>query len=159
MPKKIKPCLWFDDRIEEAVNFYVSLFPDGKILETSRYPEGGPGEPGKVMVMNFKIADEEFMALNGGPEFQFDEAVSFYVDCESQAEVDRYWNAILANGGSEGQCAWIKDRFGLWWQIVPNVLGRYLADPDPQKSQRVMQAMLQMQKIEIADLDRAYKAA
>ena len=157
--QKIRPCLWFNDQAEEAATFYVSLFPDSRILETSRFGEGSPGEPGKVMVVTFHLAGQEFMALNGGPEFNFTEAVSFFVSCETQADVDRYWNALIAAGGQESQCAWLKDRFGLSWQIVPDALGRYLGDPDAQKAQRVMQAMLQMSKIDIAALDRAYAGA
>ena len=152
----IAPCLWFDDRIEEAVNFYVSLFPNAKILSRSTYDDAGPMEKGKVMVMTFELDGVEFMALNGGPRFKFTEAVSFLVKCETQAEVDRYWSTLIADGGAESMCGWPKDRFGLSWQIVPNALGRLMGDKDKEKANRVMQAMLKMQKIDIAELQRAY---
>jgi predicted 3-demethylubiquinone-9 3-methyltransferase (glyoxalase superfamily) len=152
----IAPCLWFDDRIEEAVNFYVSLFPNSRILSQNRYEDAGPQEKGKVMTMFFELDGVEFMALNGGPRFQFTEAVSFLVKCETQEEVDRYWNALIADGGNESMCGWCKDRFGLSWQIVPNALGRLMGDKDREKANRVMQAMLQMRKIDIAGLQAAY---
>ena len=154
--QKIMPCLWFDDSIEEAVNFYVSVFGDARITDMARYGDAGPQGKGKVMTAIFEIEGQQFMALNGGPQFKFTEAISFVVKCETQAEVDYYWNKLLEGGGHEQQCAWLKDRFGLSWQIVPNVLGKYLADKDPAKAQRVMQAMLQMVKIDIAALDKAY---
>jgi predicted 3-demethylubiquinone-9 3-methyltransferase (glyoxalase superfamily) len=156
---KITPCLWFDDRIEEAVNFYVSVFKNSKILSMSRFGEDGTGPGGKVLTANFELDGQEFQALNGGPQFAFTEAISFSVKCEDQAEVDYYWEKLTADGGEESQCAWLKDKFGLSWQIVPNALVRYLNDEDAAKAQRVMQAMLQMKKIVIADLDRAAKAA
>jgi predicted 3-demethylubiquinone-9 3-methyltransferase (glyoxalase superfamily) len=156
---KITPCLWFDDRIEDAVNFYVSVFKNGKILETSRYGDAGPMEKGKVLTMIFELDGQQFMALNGGTQFPYNESVSFYVPCKDQAEVDHYWNRLIADGGEESQCGWLKDKYGLSWQIVPNALTRYLGDKDQVKAQRVMQAMLQMKKIDIAGLDRAYKAA
>ncbi len=155
---KITPCLWFDNRIEEAVNFYVDTF-GGKVHEVSRYGEGGPMPAGTVITMTFELQGQQFMALNGGPQFTFTEAISFYVPCGDQAEVDRYWNTLTADGGEESRCGWLKDRFGLSWQIVPRALTEYLSDPDPEKSARVMQAMLQMGKIVIADLDRAAAAA
>ena len=155
---KIKPCLWFDDRIEEAVNFYVSLFPDSKITETSRYPEGGPGEPGKVMVMNFNLSGTDFMALNGGPEFKFTEAVSFVISCETQDEVDDYWTK-LSEGGEEGPCGWLKDKYGLSWQIVPSGMEETLNGPDKEGSKRAFAAMVQMGKIDVAELERAYRGA
>ena len=158
MPK-IRPCLWFDDRIEEAVNLYVKVFPSAKILDVSRYGEAGPLEPGKVLTMIFELEGQEFMALNGGPQFHFTEAVSFLVNCESQEEVDHYWNALTADGGEESMCGWLKDKFGLSWQIIPSALMTYLGDPDPGRSQRAMQAMLQMHKIVIADLETAAAAA
>jgi predicted 3-demethylubiquinone-9 3-methyltransferase (glyoxalase superfamily) len=145
---KITPCLWFDDRIEEAVNFYVSVFGDGKILSMSRQGD-------KVFTATFEIDGQRFQALNGGPLFKFNEAVSFSVRCETQAEVDYYWDKLTADGGQESQCAWLKDKFGLSWQIVPDALVKYLTDKDPAKAGRVMQAMLQMKKIDIAALDRA----
>jgi predicted 3-demethylubiquinone-9 3-methyltransferase (glyoxalase superfamily) len=153
MPK-ITPCLWFDDNAEEAVNFYVSIFKNSEITNVSRFPEGAPGPVGKVMTMSFKLDGQEFMALNGGPAFNFTEAISLFVNCETQAEVDAYWYQLSA-GGEESQCGWLKDRFGLSWQIVPNELGELLGDPDPGKSQRVMQAMLQMRKLDIDALRKA----
>jgi predicted 3-demethylubiquinone-9 3-methyltransferase (glyoxalase superfamily) len=152
----VAPCLWFDDRIEEAVNFYVGLFPNAKILSKSAYDDAGPLEKGKVMVMTFELDGVEFMALNGGPQFKFTEAVSFLVKCDTQAEVDRYWNALIEDGGAESMCGWLKDRFGLSWQIIPNALGRLMGDKDKEKANRVMQAMLKMRKIDIAELERAY---
>lgn len=154
--RKIKPCLWFDDRIEEAVNFYVSVFKDGKILDMSRYGDAGPLPKGKVMVANFEIQGQEFMALNGGPQFKFNEAVSFYANCKDQAEVDYYWEKLTADGGEESMCGWLRDKFGLSWQIVPEALGRLVGGPDKAGANRAMQAMLQMQKIVVADLEKAY---
>src|SRR2546421_2486098 len=153
--RKISPCLWFDNRIEKAVNFYVSLF-GGKILNTAYYTEGAPMPKGTVMMMTFTLQDEEFMALNGGPQFKYTEAVSFMVKCRDQAEVDKYWNALTADGGHESQCGWLKDRYGLSWQIVPTVLGTYITDKDPEKAKRAMQAMLKMKKIDIAALEKAH---
>ena len=153
--RKISPCLWFDNRIAEAVNFYVSLF-GGKILNTAYYGEGAPQPKGAVLTMTFTLEDEECMALNGGPQFQFTEAVSFMVKCRDQAEVDKYWNALAADGGQESQCGWLKDRYGLSWQIVPTVLGTYITDKDPEKAKRAMQAMLKMKKIDIAALEKAH---
>jgi len=153
--KKIAPCLWFDNSIEEAVNFYVSLF-GGKILDMSRYGEGGPMPKGTVLTMTFTLHDEEFMALNGGPHFKFNEAVSFMVKCKDQAEVDKYWNALTADGGQESQCGWLKDRYGLSWQIVPEVMPRLLMDKDPEKGKRAMQAMMTMKKLDIAALEKAH---
>lgn len=152
---KIYPCLWFDDRIEEAVNFYAKLFK-GKVLHTSRYGDAGPLPKGKVLTMHFELFGKTFMALNGGPQFRFNEAVSLYVDCEDQTEVDRYWNALTADGGSESMCGWLKDKYGLSWQIIPKTLGRYIGGSDEQGANRAMQAMLKMQKIDVAALERAY---
>ncbi|MDQ3308192.1 MAG: VOC family protein [Actinomycetota bacterium] len=152
--KKIIPCLWFDTDAEEAANFYTSVFEDSKILGISRYGEAGPGPAGTVLTVSFELRGQEFMALNGGPEFTFSEAVSFQVSCESQEEVDRFWDTLSA-GGEEGPCGWLKDRYGLSWQIIPTVLPELLGDPDPQKSQRAMEAMLQMHKIDIDGLRRA----
>ena len=157
--QKIMPCLWFDDGIEDAVNFYVSVFHDAKVTSMSRYGDAGPLPKGKVMAATFEIEGQQFMALNGGPQFPFTEAVSFFVKCESQGEVDHYWNKLTADGGAESQCGWLKDRFGLSWQIVPSALTRYLSDKDAAKANRVMQAMLKMHKIDIAALDRAAAAA
>ncbi len=156
---KITPFLWFDDQIEEAVSFYVSVFKDAKILSMNRQPGATAADPGKVFSAEFEIHGQQFMALNGGPEFKFTEAISFFVKCEDQAEVDYYWNALTANGGEESQCGWLKDKYGLSWQIVPNALMRYMSDPDAEKAGRVVQAMLKMHKIDIADLDRAAIAA
>jgi predicted 3-demethylubiquinone-9 3-methyltransferase (glyoxalase superfamily) len=154
--QKITPCLWFDDRIEEAVNFYISVFGDAKILTKLHYGDGAPMPKGTVLVMTFELEGQEFMALNGGPQFKFTEAVSFFVKCETQSEVDHFWNRLLAGGGQESQCGWLKDKYGLSWQIVPTVLLKYLSDKDPAKAQRVMQAMMQMIKIDIAALEKAH---
>lgn len=156
--QKITPYLWFDNNAEEAVNFYVSIFADSKILSLSRYGEGGPGPAGTAMSIAFQLEGQKFMALNGGPMFQFTEAISLFVDCTSQEEVDDLWTK-LCDGGEPGRCAWLKDKFGISWQIVPRQLGELMGDPDPQKSQRVMQAMLQMSKIDIAALQAAYDGA
>jgi predicted 3-demethylubiquinone-9 3-methyltransferase (glyoxalase superfamily) len=156
---KITPFLWFDDRIEEAIEFYTSVFKDAKIKDVSRYGDAGPLEKGKVMGATFELEGQEFMALNGGPEFKFTEAISFFVKCEDQAEVDYFWNALAGNGGEESQCGWLKDKFGLSWQIIPNALVQYLGDQDSGRAQRAMAAMLKMQKIDIAELDRAAAAA
>ena len=157
--QKIMPCLWFDDRIEDAVNFYTSVFPNAKITEMSRYGDAGPLPKGKVMTAIFEIEGQRFMALNGGPKFKFTEAISFVVKCADQKEVDYYWNKLLEGGGHEDQCAWLKDKFGLSWQIVPDALYRLMADKDKAKANRVMQAMLKMKKIVIADLEKAAAAA
>jgi predicted 3-demethylubiquinone-9 3-methyltransferase (glyoxalase superfamily) len=152
--KKISPCLWFDNRIEEAVNFYVSLF-GGKILGTVYYGEDAPQPKGTVLTMTFTLQDEEFMALNGGPHFKFTEAVSFLVKCRDQTEVDKYWNALTADGGQESQCGWLKDKYGLSWQIAPTVLLEAVSDHDPEKAKRAMQAMMTMKKIDIATIEKA----
>ncbi len=151
---KITPCLWFDTQGEEAARFYTSVFPRSRIVEITRYGSAGPGPEGSVMTVTFDLDGQRFVALNGGPEFTFTEAISFQVSCEDQGEVDSYW-AALAEGGSEGPCGWLKDRYGLSWQIVPTALTELLADPDPLKSQRVMRAMLTMKKIEISSLAAA----
>jgi len=156
---KISPFLWFDSQAEEAANFYVSIFPNSKIGKISRYGEAGPGPKGSVMVVEFELDGQRILALNGGPQFKFTEAISLSVDCKSQEEVDRYWQKLTSDGGSEGPCGWLKDRYGLSWQINPAILGQMLADPDPKKSRRVMEAMLKMKKIVIADLKKAYEAA
>jgi predicted 3-demethylubiquinone-9 3-methyltransferase (glyoxalase superfamily) len=152
--KEIVPCLWFDTEGEEAAEFYTSVFPNSKILDVSRYGEAGPRPAGTVMTVNFELNGQEFLALNGGPDLTFSEAISFQVFCEDQDEVDRYW-AALSEGGEEGPCGWLKDRFGLSWQIVPTRLSELLSDPDPERSQRAMKAMLGMKKIDIAELERA----
>ena len=157
MPK-ITPFLWFDTQAEEAAEFYTSVFPSSRITDVSRYGSAGPGREGSVMTVTFELDGQQFTALNGGPEFTFNEAISFSVSCETQAEVDDYWSK-LSDGGEEGPCGWLKDRFGVSWQIVPTALPRLLGDPDREKSQRVMAAMLQMKKIEIDELERAAAAA
>jgi len=153
--QKITTFLWFDNQAEEAINFYISLFKNSKIVNMSRYGDAGPGPKGTVMSATFQLDGQEFMALNGGPEFKFTEAISLYVSCKTQAEVDDLW-AKLSAGGEESQCGWLKDKFGLSWQIIPDLLGKLLGDPDPVKSQNVMKAMLQMKKIDSAKLQQAY---
>ena len=150
MPK-ITPFLWFDNQAEAAANFYISVFKNGKIGKVTR-------QGGKVLVVEFEVNGQQFLALNGGPQFKFTEAVSFVVHCETQDEVDEYWTK-LSQGGSEMNCGWVKDKYGLSWQIVPTALGKLMSDPDPQKSQAVFQAMMKMNKIVIADLQRAHEAA
>lgn len=157
--QKISPCLWFDNQAEEAANYYVSIFKNSKILDISRYGEGAPVPAGTVLVVSFELEGLEFQALNGGPAFTFTEATSFYVNAETQDEIDDLWNKLTADGGEPSQCGWLKDKFGLSWQIVPPVLSEYLRDPDPAKASRVMQAMLGMGKIEIEGLRTAYEAA
>jgi predicted 3-demethylubiquinone-9 3-methyltransferase (glyoxalase superfamily) len=154
--QKVSTCLWFDKEAEEAAEFYVSLLGDSKITSVSHSGEGGPGEPGSVLTVSFQLAGRDFIALNGGPHFKFNEAISIYVDCDSQEEVDELW-AKLTEGGEESQCGWLKDRFGLSWQIIPSVLPELLQDKDEAKANNVMKAMLQMQKIDIAELQRAYE--
>jgi predicted 3-demethylubiquinone-9 3-methyltransferase (glyoxalase superfamily) len=156
--QKITPCLWFDTEGEEAANFYTSVFPNSRILEIARYGSAGPRPEGTVMTVSFELGGQNFLALNGGPDFTFSEAISFQVDCESQEEVDMFWST-LSEGGEEGPCGWLKDSFGLSWQIIPTRLSELLADPDREKSQRVMAAMLKMGKIEIDGLERAAAAA
>ncbi len=159
--QKITPFLWFDDKAEEAAKFYTAIFPNSKIKEASRYDEAGAkasGMPvGSVMVISFELNGQQFTALNGGPLFKFTEAISFVVNCETQEEVDHYWNSLSADPKSE-QCGWLKDKYGLTGQIVPNIRGELLGDEDPEKSKRVLDAMLQMDKIEIAKLKQAYDA-
>jgi predicted 3-demethylubiquinone-9 3-methyltransferase (glyoxalase superfamily) len=154
--KKIIPFLWYDDRAEEAANFYVSIFKNSRIVSVSRYGDTGPGPKGKAMSVTFQLDGEEFYALNGGPVFKFTEAISFFVNCETQQEVDELWEKLSA-GGKESQCGWLKDKYGLSWQVVPTALGKYLGDKDPVKSKRVMQAMLKMGKIDIEKLKGAYE--
>jgi predicted 3-demethylubiquinone-9 3-methyltransferase (glyoxalase superfamily) len=153
--QKITPFLWFDDQAEEAMNFYVSIFKNSKSGKVSRYGDAGPGPKGTVMVATFQLDGQEFIALNGGPKFKFTEAISLVVNCETQEEVDGFWEKLSA-GGEKSRCGWLKDKFGLSWQIVPTVLGELMADKDPEKSKRVMIAMLQMDKIDIATLKQAY---
>ena len=156
--QKITPFLWFDDQAEEAVNLYVSIFKNSKILDISRYGDAGPKPKGTVMTISFTLEGQEFMALNGGPEFHFTKAISLFVNCETQAEVDEMWEK-LSEGEEKGPCGWLKDRYGLSWQIVPVILGKLISDPDPLRSQRVVQAMLQMSKIDIDRLLLAYEQA
>lgn len=152
--QKITPFLWFDNQAEEAMDFYTSIFKDSKVLNVSRYGEGGPGQPGTVMTANFQLNGQEFMVLNGGPEFKFTEAISLFVSCQGQSEVDELWEKLTA-GGEEGQCGWLKDKFGLSWQIVPTELGEFLGNKDAQKAGRAMEAMLKMKKIDIQALKQA----
>lgn len=156
--QKITPFLWFDNQAEEAINFYTSIFKNSRIKDISRYGEGGPGPAGSVITASFELEGQEFIALNGGPQFQFNESISFLVNCETQEEVDELW-AKLTDGGEEQPCGWLKDRFGLSWQIVPTILGKLMSDPDPVKAGNVIQAMLQMKKIDVAALQRAYDQA
>lgn len=149
--QKITTFLWFDDRAEEAVAHYTGIFPDSRVVGVQRYGQAGPGEAGTVMTIDFELAGQRFTALNGGPEFTFSEAVSLHVDCAGQAEVDMYW-AELGEGGEEGPCGWLKDKFGLSWQIVPRVLPELLGDPDPARSARAMKAMLGMRKLDVQAL-------
>jgi predicted 3-demethylubiquinone-9 3-methyltransferase (glyoxalase superfamily) len=152
--RKITPFLWFDDKAEEAANFYVSIFKNSKIGRVSRYGEGGPGPKGSVMSVTFTLDGEEFSALNGGPVFSFTPAISFFVDCKTQAEVDELWEKLSA-GGEKGQCGWLKDKYGVSWQIVPSGLGELLGDKDPVKAKKAMQAMMQMTKLDIEAMRRA----
>ena len=156
MTQKIHPFLWFNTQAEEAMNFYVSVFKNSQAGDISRWGEGGPGEPGSVLTANFTLEGLEFTALNGGPEFNFTEAVSFYINCEDQEEVDYYWNALTADGGEESRCGWLKDKHGVSWQVIPRQLPEFLTDTDPEKANRAMQAMLQMRKIDIAKLEAAH---
>ena len=159
--QRITPFLWFDNQAEEAVQFYTSIFKNSRIGKTARYDEAGAkasGRPaGSVMTVEFQLEGQEFVALNGGPHFKFNEAVSFVVNCETQAEVDRYWSRLSA-GGEEVQCGWLKDKYGVSWQVVPTILGKLLSDKDAAKAQRVMQAMLKMVKLDIRKLKQAAKA-
>jgi predicted 3-demethylubiquinone-9 3-methyltransferase (glyoxalase superfamily) len=154
--QKITPFLWFDNNAEEAMNFYTSIFKNSKVLTVSRYGDAGPGPTGSVMTAEFEIEGQEFVALNGGPRFKFTEAISFVVNCTTQDEVDYYWEK-LSEGGEKSRCGWLKDKFGLWWQVVPTILAELMGDKDQEKSRRVMEAMLRMDKIEIEPLKRAYE--
>jgi predicted 3-demethylubiquinone-9 3-methyltransferase (glyoxalase superfamily) len=153
--QKITPFLWFDGRAEEAMNFYTSIFKNAKIGRVTRYGDAGPGPKGTVMSATFQLEGQEFMVLNAGPQFKFSPAISFFVDCKTQEEVNELWEKLSAGGKTE-RCGWLTDKFGLSWQIIPSILGELLSDKDPEKSQRVMKAMLQMDKIDIAGLKRAY---
>jgi predicted 3-demethylubiquinone-9 3-methyltransferase (glyoxalase superfamily) len=154
--QSITPFLWFDDQAEEAATLYTSLFPNSRINKVTRYGEVGPGKAGTVMTVDFELKGRPFVALSGGPQYKFSEAVSFVVSCETQEEVDTYWEQ-LSEGGEKGPCGWLKDRYGLSWQVTPTVLDELLSDPDPERSQRVMAAMMKMGKIEIEPLRRAYE--
>ena len=153
--QKITTFLWFNNNAEEAANYYTSIFKNSKIVDVSRYGDAGPGPKGSVMVVKFQLAGQEFTALNGGPQFKFTEAISLLVNCESQQEIDEYWRKLTADGGQESQCGWLKDKFGLSWQIVPTELGKLLSAKDPATANRVMQALLQMKKLDIAKLKQA----
>jgi predicted 3-demethylubiquinone-9 3-methyltransferase (glyoxalase superfamily) len=154
--QKITPFLWFDDQAEEAMNFYVSIFKNSKMGSITRYGEAGPGPKGTVMSATFSLDGQDFFALNGGPLFKFTEAISFFVNCETQQEVDELWEKLSA-GGKKDRCGWLKDKFGLSWQIIPSVLGKMLGDKDADKAKRVMQAMLKMDKLDIKKLEQAYQ--
>jgi predicted 3-demethylubiquinone-9 3-methyltransferase (glyoxalase superfamily) len=154
MSEKITTCLWFDTEGEEAAEFYCSVIPRSRVTGVQRYGEAGPGEPGRVMIVEFELDGRPYVALNGGPHFRFNEAVSFQVACADQDEVDHYWST-LSDGGEEGPCGWLKDRYGLSWQVVPTALPQLLADPDPERAQRAMKAMMSMRKLYIAGLQAA----
>src|SRR5215469_1590930 len=156
--KKITPFLWFDSQAEEAANLYVSIFKNSKILTTARYGDAGPGPKGSVMIVKFQLEGQEFTALNGGPTFKFTPAISLYVDCETQEEVDQLWDK-LSEGGRKDRCGWLQDKYGLSWQIIPRALQQLMSDPDPRKSQSVMKAMLQMDKIDVSKLQEAHDRA
>jgi predicted 3-demethylubiquinone-9 3-methyltransferase (glyoxalase superfamily) len=156
--QKIAPFLWFDGKAEEAANFYVSIFKNARIGATRRYGEAGPGPKGSVMSVEFQLDGQQFIALNGGPQFTFSPAISFFVNCETQEEVDELWEKLSA-GGRKDRCGWLQDKFGVSWQIIPTALGKLMGDPDPEKSKRVMKAMLQMDKIDINGLKQAYDNA
>ena len=154
--QKITPFLWFDGKAEEAAKFYTSVFKNSKMGQIRRYGEAGPGPKGSVLSATFELEGQEFSALNGGPQFTFTPAISFFVSCETQEEVDEFWDK-LSEGGRKNRCGWLQDKFGVSWQIVPTALGRLLGDPDPEKSSRVMKAMLQMEKLDIRGLQQAYE--
>jgi predicted 3-demethylubiquinone-9 3-methyltransferase (glyoxalase superfamily) len=156
--QRITPFLWFDNQAEDAVNFYVSIFKNSRVKQISRYGEAGPGPKGTVMTASFELQGQQFIALNGGPQFKFSPAISFVVNCETQQEVDDYW-ARLSEGGRTDQCGWLTDKYGLSWQIVPAILGELMSSKDPEKSGRVMKALLQMKKLDIEGLKRAYDGA
>jgi predicted 3-demethylubiquinone-9 3-methyltransferase (glyoxalase superfamily) len=155
--QKITPYLWFDGQAEEAANLYVSLFPNSKITSVTPWGEGSPYRVGTAMTVQFQLDGQNFVALNGGPQYRFTEAVSFLVSCETQQEIDRLWNALTADGGEESMCGWLKDKYGLSWQIVPPILGELMSDKDSAKAGRVVQAMLQMKKLDIGKLKQAYE--
>ncbi len=154
--QRITPFLWFDNNAEEAMNYYVSIFPNSKVIRVSHYSEAGPGPAGSVMTTEFELDGQQFVGLNGGPQDKFNWAVSFVVNCETQDEVDYYWEKLSAGGGEKSRCGWVKDKFGLWWQVTPTILTEVMGDKDPEKAKRVMEAMLKMDKIEIEPIKRAY---
>jgi predicted 3-demethylubiquinone-9 3-methyltransferase (glyoxalase superfamily) len=157
MPK-VYPCLWFDGQAEEAASFYVTLLPDSQVDRVWRSPADTPSGPaGMVLTVDFTLAGQHFQGLNGGADFSFNEAISFVIECEDQAEVDRLWEALTADGGEPGPCGWLKDRYGMSWQIVPKAMNEMLADSDDERARRAMEAMLQMGKIELAEVERAYR--
>jgi predicted 3-demethylubiquinone-9 3-methyltransferase (glyoxalase superfamily) len=153
--QEIVPNLWFDTEAEEAAEFYCSIFPNSKILNIARYTEAGPREAGMVMTVDFELNGNRFTAINGGPEFKFDEAVSFLITCEDQDEIDHYWEELIADGGRESMCGWLKDKYGLSWQVVPEGFEEIFADPDPEKAKRTMEALLKMRKLDVAALRAA----
>jgi predicted 3-demethylubiquinone-9 3-methyltransferase (glyoxalase superfamily) len=155
MEHKIVPNLWFDTEAEEAAEFYCSIFPDSRIVSAARYPEEGPREAGMVMVVEFELNGHRFVGINGGPEFKFDEAVSFQINCEDQAEIDYYWGRLTADGGREGQCGWLTDKYGLAWQVTPRGMDEVFSDADPERANRAMKAMLGMKKLDAAALQAA----
>lgn len=156
MQKKVTPCLWFDTQAEEAARFYVSVFPDARLGKITHYTGAGPAPVGAVMTVTFHLQGQELMALNGGPHFKHSPAVSFVIHCDTQAELDALWEALPAGGGAPGQCGWVEDRFGVSWQLVPSTLERLIDDAEPERSRRVMEAVLQMRKLDLAALERAY---
>jgi predicted 3-demethylubiquinone-9 3-methyltransferase (glyoxalase superfamily) len=155
MAQKITPNLWFDTEAEEAANFYISVFKNARMVSIARYTEAGPREAGMVMTVEFELDGQRFVGINGGPDFKFNEAVSFQIDCEDQEEIDYYWDKLVEGGGEEGPCGWLKDRFGVSWQVVPAGMDELFNDPDPEKARRAMEAMLQMRKIDVAALRAA----
>jgi predicted 3-demethylubiquinone-9 3-methyltransferase (glyoxalase superfamily) len=156
--QKITPFLWFDSNAEEAATFYVSIFKDSRVTSVQRHGDAGPGAKGSVMSLEFQLEGQQFIALNGGPQFKFTPAISLFISCEAQEEVDALWERLLV-GGAPQRCGWLQDRFGLSWQIIPAALGRLMADPDPVKSARVMQAMMKMVKIDVSELKRAHQGS
>jgi predicted 3-demethylubiquinone-9 3-methyltransferase (glyoxalase superfamily) len=159
MPQKIVPNLWFDTQAEEAAAFYISVFEDGRVLNTTRYNAAGPGEEGRIMTVEWEVRGLRFVGINGGPQFSFSEAVSFQIDCEDQAEVDYYWDKLTADGGSEGPCGWCKDKFGLSWQVVPRGMDELLGGDDAERGRRAMEAMFKMKKLDVAALHAAADGA
>lgn len=155
--QKITPFLWFDNNLEEAVSFYKNIFPQFKVISQSRMPDLGPNQPGGMVMAEFEIFGQPFKAINGGPYFKFTEAVSFFIECKDQAEVDHYWDTLVQDGGEHSQCGWLKDKFGVSWQVVPTALGELMGDPDPAKAQRVSQAMMSMTKLDISKLEEAHR--